>query len=244
MILIGTIVNRDRGMRDKFRDRMEAGQLLSEKLAHYASQPKVIVLGLPRGGVPVAFEVAKALHAPLDVFVVRKLGTPGRCELAMGAIATGGFRVLNEEVVRALDIPMETIEAVTEEEKRELKRRELAYRGCETEPKVHGETVILIDDGIATGSTVRAAVRALVAQDPARLVLAVPIVAASTYVELGRVVDEIVALMVPKRFYGVGEWYEDFSQTSDAEVTDLLERARSWRACENVEVAIERDGEK
>jgi putative phosphoribosyl transferase len=215
-------------MRDKFQDRMEAGRLLSEKLGHYASQSKVIVLGLPRGGVPVAFEVAKALHVALDVFVVRKLGTPGRCELAMGAIATGGVRVLNEEVVRALGIPMGTIEAVTEEEKQELKRRELAYRGSEAEPKVRGKTVILIDDGIATGSTVRAAVRTLVTQDLARLVLAVPIVAASTYGELRREVDEIVTLTMPKRFYGVGEWYEDFSQTSDAEVTDLLQRSRSW----------------
>jgi putative phosphoribosyl transferase len=215
-------------MREKFRDRMEAGQLLSEKLAHYTNQSNVMVLGLPRGGVPVAFEVAKALHAPLDVFVVRKLGTPGRCELAMGAIATGGVRVLNEEVVGTLGITMDTIEAVTEEEKQELKRRELAYRGSETKPKLCGKTVILVDDGIATGSTARAAVRALVAQDPARLVLAVPIVAASTYSELRREVDEMVALMIPKRFYGVGEWYEDFSQTGDAEVTDLLERARSW----------------
>jgi putative phosphoribosyl transferase len=213
-------------MRDRFQDRTGAGQLLAEKLAGYASESKVIVLGLPRGGVPVAFEVAKALHAPLDVFVVRKLGTPGRCELAMGAIATGGVRVLNEEVMRALNISMETIEAVTEREKQELKRRELAYRGSETEPQVRGATVILIDDGIATGSTARAAVRALVAQEPARLVLAVPIVAASTYCELGGEVDEIVALMMPKRFYGVGEWYEDFSQTSDAEVTDLLKRAK------------------
>jgi putative phosphoribosyl transferase len=218
-------------MRDRFRDRMEAGQLLSEKLAHYTNQSKVMVLGLPRGGVPVAFEVAKALHVPLDVFLVRKLGTPGRCELAMGAIATGGVRVLNEEVVRALGIPMETIEAVTEEEKQELKRRELAYRGSETEPRLCGKTVILVDDGIATGSTVRAAVRALVAKDLARLVLAVPIVAASTYNELREEVDEMVALMMPRRFYGVGEWYEDFSQTGDAEVTDLLERARSWTVC-------------
>jgi putative phosphoribosyl transferase len=213
-------------MRDKFQDRMGAGQLLAEKLAAYASQPEVIVLGLPRGGVPVAFEVAKALHAPLDVFVVRKLGTPGRCELAMGAIATGGVRVLNEEVVRALNISMETIEAATEKEKQELKRRELAYRGSETEPQVRGATVILIDDGIATGATARAAVRALVAQGPARLVLAVPIVAASTYSELRTEVDEIVVLIMPKRFYGVGEWYENFSQTSDAEVTDLLNRAK------------------
>jgi putative phosphoribosyl transferase len=218
-------------MREKFQDRMEAGRLLAEKLSRYASQAQVIVLGLPRGGVPVAFEVAKALHVPLDVFLVRKLGTPGRCELAMGAIATGGVRVLNEEVVKALGIPMETIEAVTEEEKQELKRRELAYRGSETEPQLCGKTVILVDDGIATGSTVRAAVRALVAQDPDRVVLAVPIVAASTYSELRTEVDEMVALMMPKRFYGVGEWYKDFSQTSDAEVTDLLERARSWTVC-------------
>jgi predicted phosphoribosyltransferase len=210
---------------------MEAGQLLSEKLAQYTNHSKVMVLGLPRGGVPVAFEVAKALHVPLDVFLVRKLGTPGRCELAMGAIATGGVRVLNEEVVKALGIPMETIEAVTEEEKQELKRRELAYRGSETEPRLCGKTVILVDDGIATGSTVRAAVRALIAQDLARLVLAVPIVAASTYNELRKEVDEMVALMMPRRFYGVGEWYEDFSQTGDAEVTDLLERARSWTVC-------------
>jgi putative phosphoribosyl transferase len=221
-------------MSERFQDRMEAGQLLSEKLAHYANQSKVIVLGLPRGGVPVAFEVAKALHVPLDVFVVRKLGTPGRCELAMGAIASGGVRVLNEEVVKTLGIPMETIEAVTEEEKRELKRREMAYRGSEAEPRVRGKTVILIDDGIATGSTVRAAVRALVAQDLVRLVLAVPIVAAPTYRELQSEVDEIVALMMPRRFYGVGEWYEDFSQTSDAEVTDLLERAKSWTVSANV----------
>ena len=218
-------------MRDKFQDRMEAGQLLSEQLARYANQSKVIVMGLPRGGVPVAFEVAKALHPPLDVFLVRKLGTPGRCELAMGAIATGGVRVLNEEVVRALGISLETIEAVTEKEKQELKRRELAYRGSKTESKVRGKTVILIDDGIATGSTVRAAVRALIAQDPAQLILAVPVVAAATYRDLRGEVDEIVALTMPKQFHGVGEWYEDFSQTSDAEVTDLLQRARSWMAC-------------
>ena len=168
-------------MRDIFRDRIEAGQLLAEKLMRYANQPNVIVLGLPRGGVPVAFEVAKALHAPLDVFVVRKLGTPGRRELAMGAIATGGVRVLNEEVVRGLGIPMEMIDAVTEEEKQELKRRELAYRGSYSEPEVRGKTVILIDDGIATGSTMRAAVRALNVQHPARLVVAVPTVAGATY---------------------------------------------------------------
>ena len=188
------------------------------------------MLGLPRGGVPVAFEVARALRAPLDVFVVRKLGTPGRCELAMGAIATGGVRVLNEEVVRGLGISMEMIDAATAEEKQELKRRELAYRGSCSEPEVRGKTVILIDDGIATGSTMRAAVRALNVQHPARLVVAVPTVAGATYAELRPEVDELVALTTPELFYGVGEWYKDFSQTSDAEVTHLLERARSWMA--------------
>ena len=154
-------------MREIFRNRIEAGQLLAEKLTCYANQPNVIVLGLPRGGVPVAFEVAKALRVPLDVFVVRKLGTPGRRELAMGAIATGGVRVLNEEVVGGLGIPMDVIDAVTAEEKQELKRRELAYRGSYSEPEVRGKTVILIDDGIATGSTVRAAGCVLNAQHPA-----------------------------------------------------------------------------
>ena len=231
-------------MRDIFQDRIEAGQLLAEKLVPYANQPDVIVLGLPRGGVPVAFEVAKALRAPLDVFVVRKLGTPGRRELAMGAIASGGVRVLNEEVVRGLGIPMEMVNAVTEEEQRELKRRELAYRGSYSEPEVRGKTVILIDDGIATGSTMRAAVRALAARHPARLIVAVPTVAGSTYSELRPEVDELVALMTPEQFDGVGKWYKDFSQTSDAEVTDLLERARWWTASPTIDVAVARGGEE
>src|SRR5208337_2656644 len=224
----------NRTMRDIFRNRIEAGKLLAEKLMCYANQPNVIVLGLPRGGVPVAFEVAKALRVPLDVFVVRKLGTPWQRELAMGAIATGGVRVLNEEVVQGLGIPMEVIDAVTAEEKQELKRRELAYRGSCSEPELRGKTVILIDDGVATGSTMRAAVRALNAQHPARLVVSVPTVAGSTYVELRQEVDNLVALMTPERFYGVGQWYEDFNQTSDAEVTDLLERAKSWRPAPKV----------
>ena len=220
-------------MRDIFRNRIEAGQLLAGKLMRYANQPNVIVLGLPRGGVPVAFEVAKALYAPLDVFVVRKLGAPGHRELAMGAIATGEVRVLDEEVVRGLGIPMEVIDAVTAEEERELKRRELAYRGSYSEPEVSGKTVVLIDDGIATGSTMRAAVRALNAQHPARLIVAVPTAAGSTYRELRPEVDELVALMTPEPFYAVGIWYQDFGQTSDAEVTDLLERARSYTASPN-----------
>jgi putative phosphoribosyl transferase len=202
------------------------------------------VLGLPRRGVPVAFEVAKAQRAPLDVFVVRKIGKPGRRELAMGAIATGGVRVLDEEVVGGLGIPIEMIDAVTEEEKQELKRRELAYRGSYSEPEVRGKTVILIDDGIATGSTARAAVSALKAQHPTRLIVAVPTVAGSTYSELRPEVDELVALLTQEPFYGVGEWYEDFSQTSDTEVSDLLERARSWTVSPNVEGVVGKGSEE
>jgi predicted phosphoribosyltransferase len=213
-----------------FRDRVEAGKLLADELAHLANQPNVIVLGLPRGGVPVAFEVAKLLHAPLDVFVVRKLGTPGQRELAMGAIASGGVRVLNEEVVRCLDIPKEVIDAVAEEEWQELRRRELAYRGSYSEPQVRGKTVILIDDGVATGSTMRAAIQALKAQKPAKLIVGVPTAATSTCHELRAEVDGFVALITPEPFYGVGQWYEDFGQTSDAEVTELLKRARTEAA--------------
>jgi putative phosphoribosyl transferase len=217
-------------MREIFQNRTEAGRLLAAKLMRYKDHRNLIVLGLPRGGVVAAFEVAKALRAPLDVFVVRKLGTPGRSELAMGAIATGGVRVLNEEVVEGFGIPMEVIDAVTAQEVQELKRRELAYRGSYSEPEVRGKTVILVDDGIATGSTMRAAVCALNAQRPASLIVAVPTAAGSTCRELRPEVDELVGLMTPELFSGVGEWYQDFSQTSDAEVKDLLERARSFAA--------------
>jgi predicted phosphoribosyltransferase len=212
--------------RETFRDRTEAGRLLARELMRYANQRDVIVLGLPRGGVPVAFEVAVTLHVPLDVFVVRKLGTPGHSELAMGAIATGGVRVLNEAVIEAASIPMRVIDAVAEEEGRELKRRELAYRGSYSEPEVRGKTVLLIDDGIATGSTMRAAIRAIASQEPARLIVAVPTAAGPTCRELRPMVDELVALMMPEIFYGVGQWYDDFRQTSDEEVTELLQRAR------------------
>jgi putative phosphoribosyl transferase len=217
-------------MKDLFRDRVEAGQLLADELTKYAQRKDVIVLGLPRGGVPVAFEVAKKLHAPLDVFVVRKLGVPGHRELAMGAIATGGIRVLNEEVVSGLGISQLTIDAVAAEEQRELARRELAYRGHHASSSIRGKTVILVDDGIATGSTLRAAVRALRQQQPARLVVAVPTAAPSSYAELKHQVDEMIALMTPADFYAVGQWYEDFGQTTDAEVTSLLERARQMKA--------------
>lgn len=204
---------------------MQAGQLLAGALSKYANRNDVIVLGLPRGGVPVAFEVAKALNAPLDVFVVRKLGVPGYRELAMGAIASGGVRVLNQNVVQCLRVRDDVIDAVTASEQQELQRRELAYRGYTASPEIRGKTVILIDDGIATGSTMRAAVRALRKQQPADVVVAVPTAAPSSHYELKREVDELVALMTPENFEAVGQWYEDFSQTTDDEVTQLLEKA-------------------
>jgi putative phosphoribosyl transferase len=212
-------------MRNLFRDRVEAGRLLARELTRYANRPDVLVLGLPRGGVPVAFEVAKALRAPLDVVVVRKLGVPGQPELAMGAIASGGARVLNESLVSSLRIPESAIAAAAEEEEEELRRRELAYRGHRGAPKVHGKTIILVDDGIATGSTMRAAIQALKRQHPARLVIAVPTAAASSCGEIEPQVDELVTLMAPEDFGAVGQWFEEFPQVSDAEVTDLLDRA-------------------
>ncbi|HXG12823.1 MAG TPA: phosphoribosyltransferase [Gemmataceae bacterium] len=208
-----------------FRDRSDAGRRLAAKLLHYADDPNVLVLALPRGGVPVAYEVARALHAPLDVFLVRKLGLPGHEELAMGAIASGGVRVLNDEVVRALNIPDEVIDVVAAEEQRELQRRERAYRDDRPPPDVRGRTVILVDDGLATGSTMRAAVAALRRREPARIVVAVPVAAAETCAEFQNVADEIVCVITPDPFYAVGLWYEDFSQTTDEEVHALLQKA-------------------
>jgi predicted phosphoribosyltransferase len=208
-----------------FRDRTDAGRQLTAKLAAYAGRPDVIVLALPRGGVPVAFEVARALGAPLDVFLVRKLGYPGREELAMGAIASGGVRVLNEEVVRRLLVPDDVIEAVAAEEEEELQRRERLYRGDRPPADVRGRTVILIDDGLATGSTMRAAVVALRQQRPARIVVAVPVGAPETCAEFQTEADDAVCARTPEPFYAVGMWYRDFSQTTDEEVRKLLERA-------------------
>ena len=208
-----------------FRDRTEAGQLLAERLTAYAGRPDVLVMALPRGGVPVAYEVARALGAPLDVFVVRKLGVPGHEELAMGAIASGGECVINDDVVEALRIPRHVIEAVSARELRELERRERAYRGDRPAPKVRGRTVILVDDGLATGATMRAAVHALRRLGPVRIVVAVPTAAPSTCEEFRHEADECVCNITPEPFHGVGLWYEDFSQTTDDEVRDLLERA-------------------
>jgi len=209
-----------------FRDRTEAGRALASRLLAYANQPDVLVLALPRGGVPVANEVAEALGAPLDVFLVRKLGVPGQEELAMGAIASGGMRVLNQEVIDALGIPGAVIDAVAADEHQELERRERAYRDDRPAPEVHGHTVILVDDGLATGSTMRAAVAALRQLQPERIVVAVPVAAPSTVEQLQMEVDELVCVATPEPFLAVGRWYDDFSQTRDDEIRLLLERAR------------------
>jgi putative phosphoribosyl transferase len=208
-----------------YRDRSEAGRYLATKLAGYAGRPDVLVLALPRGGVPVAYEVARALDAPLDVFLVRKLGVPGRKELAMGAIASGGVRFLNEDVVRMLRISPDVIDEVAATEQAELGRREREYRGDRPAPDVRGKTVILIDDGLATGASMRVAVAALRKRHPARLVVAVPIAAPSTCEEFRDKVDEVICARTPEPFYAVGIWYDDFSQTTDDEVRDLLRRA-------------------
>jgi predicted phosphoribosyltransferase len=208
-----------------FRNRSEAGRWLAERLKAYAHRHDVIVLALPRGGVPVGYELAWALEAPLDVFLVRKLGLPGQEELAMGAIASGGVRVLNDDVVGALGVPASVIDGVARREEQELRRREEAYRGSRPVPDLRGRVVILVDDGLATGSTMRAAVRAVKQMQPARVVVAVPVAAAPTRDEMAEEVDEIVCATPPEPFLAVGRWYEDFSQTSDDEVHDLLERA-------------------
>jgi putative phosphoribosyl transferase len=213
-----------------FRDRREAGRQLAKLLAAYANRPDVLVLGLPRGGVPVAYEVAKALHVPLDVFLVRKLGLPGHEELAMGAVASGGVPVINRELVEALRIPAQIINTVANRELQELERRERAYRGDRPLPDARGKTVILVDDGLATGSTMRAAADALRQQGPARLVVAVPAGSPETCDEFRDDVDEIVCAITPEPFYAVGLWYDDFSQTKDEEVRALVAAAQQQAA--------------
>src|ERR1700736_3888502 len=215
-----------------FHDRTEAGRLLAGKLAAYANRTDVIVLALPRGGVPVAYEVARALNAPLDVFVVRKLGVPGYEELAMGAVATGGVRVLNDRIVETLRIPDYIIETVTAQEQQELRRRERLYRGGRPPPQVRGRTVILVDDGLATGATMRAAIMALRQLQPARIVVAIPTGSPETCEELKAEVDEVVCAITPDPFLVVGHWYEDFSQTTDEEVRDLLARRQQPEAAQ------------
>jgi predicted phosphoribosyltransferase len=209
----------------RFRDRVEAGRSLAELLSGYAGRDDVIVLALPRGGVPVGYEVAKALGAPLDVLVVRKLGVPGHEEFAMGAIASGGLLVLDQDLVRRLGIGRAEIERTVAAELRELERREAAYRDGREPPQLEGKTVILVDDGLATGSTMRAAALAVRQAKPARIVVAVPVAAAQTCDEFRDVVDEIVCGLTPQPFQAVGLWYDDFSQTSDDEVRALLSEA-------------------
>ncbi|QSQ15999.1 phosphoribosyltransferase [Myxococcus landrumensis] len=208
----------------EFQDRFMAGRVLARYLSHHAHRPETQVLALPRGGVPVGYEVARALDAPLDVFVVRKLGAPGHEELAMGAIATGGTRVLNPEVLRELRISREQLDAVARREALELTRRESSYRSGRPPLEVQGRDVILVDDGLATGSTMRAAVGALHKQRPAHIIVAVPVAPAETCDEVKALADEVVCARTPEPFYAVGLWYRDFEQTSDAEVQELLER--------------------
>lgn len=208
-----------------FKDRTAAGQLLADKLRAYANCPDVLVLALPRGGVPVAKEVAKALNVTLDVFLVRKLGVPGQEELAMGAIASGGVRVLNDKVVQELKISEVALDQVAAIEQQELERRERLYRDERPFPVLHGRTVILVDDGLATGATMRAAIVALRQLQPARIVVSVPISSSETCREIGAMVDDIVCASTPRPFYSVGRWYDNFSQTTDEEVRDLLKNS-------------------
>jgi len=206
-----------------FSNRRDAGRKLAEKLSKYANKPDVTVLALPRGGVLVAYEVARALNAPLDIFVVRKIGLPGHEELAMGAIASGGARVINQDVVRRFNVPQGMIEAVVKRELQEVERRERAYRGDHPMCEVRDRTVILVDDGLATGASMHAAIKGLRVRHPARIVVAVPTAALETCEAFKHEVDEIICATTPEPFYGVGKWYEDFSQTSDEEVQALLE---------------------
>lgn len=209
-----------------FRDRADAGRRLARELSRYAKRPDVVVLGLPRGGIPVAYEVARALEAPLDVFVVRKLGLPGQEELAIGAIASGGVRVVNEDLLSRLRVPRRIVDEVAAGEERELARREREYRGPRGAVPVSGRIAILVDDGLATGASMRAAAMALRRLQPARIVAAVPVGAAETCAEFGSLADEVVCAETPEPFWAVGSWYDDFSQTSDEQVSSLLQRAR------------------
>jgi putative phosphoribosyl transferase len=208
-----------------FANRFEAGRILASKLGEFSGRSGVVVLALPRGGVPVGYEVAQALQAPLDVFVVRKLGTPGQEELAMGALAPGGITVLNHEVIQALGIPQQTIDAVVAREERELERREREYRDGRPAANIRGKITILVDDGLATGSSMRVAAKALRKEAAAQIVVAVPVASPSTCAEFETEVDKVVCATTPEPFWAVGQWYRDFSQTTDEEVRELLARA-------------------
>jgi predicted phosphoribosyltransferase len=210
-----------------FDNRIDAGRKLAEALTDYQEDPNVIVLALPRGGVPVAHQVAESLDAPMDIFLVRKLGLPGHEELAMGAIASGDVCVLNESVIAQLDNPDEVIDEVIEKERKELERREQAFRGDRPAPELEGRTVILVDDGLATGASMRAAVSGLRARNPQKIVVAVPTASPETCEQFENEVDEVVCAVTPQPFFGIGYWYDDFSQTTDEEVRQILEKARN-----------------
>lgn len=211
-------------MQSRFRDRREAGRVLAAKLARYHHRSDALVLALPRGGVPVGYEVARALDAPLEVFLARKLGLPSQPEVAIGAVASGGLLVLNHSIIRALGIPAEALGPVIARERLELERRERAYRSSRPPPSLRGRCVILVDDGLATGATMFATVQALRKQKPARVVVAVPIAPPDVCEELHTVADDVVCALTPEPFVAVGEWYEDFSETTDEEVQELLAR--------------------
>lgn len=210
-----------------FKNRLEAGRLLAGALKPYAGCPDVLILALPRGGVPVAFEAAQALSLPLDLMMVRKLGMPGQEELAMGAVATGGIKVLNQALIQNLNISETVIDSVVDKEREELERRERVYRGKRPAPEINNRRIILIDDGLATGATMRAAVSALQQQKPASIIVAIPVAPPDTVEKLRKEADEVICLATPESFFAIGTWYEDFSQTSDEEVGDLL--ARAWQ---------------
>jgi putative phosphoribosyl transferase len=211
-------------------NRIEAGRLLADALQFYAGGSDVLILALPRGGVPVAFEVARKLNVPLDLMLVRKLGVPGQRELAMGALASGGSKVMNQELVESLRLSEATLQAVINEEEQELERRERAYRGNRPPPDVQDRRVILVDDGLATGATMRVAIAALRQQQPARIIVAIPVAPSSTVEKLRQEADEVFCLATPEPFFAISRWYVDFSQTSDEEVRDLLDQA--WHESE------------
>jgi putative phosphoribosyl transferase len=210
----------------QFRDRCEAGRLLAEKLKRFREREDVVVLALPRGGVPIGFEIAMALHVPLEVFIVRKLGVPGHEELAMGAIASGNTSFINEHITKALQIPAQTIERVIQREAQELARREARYRDPHRPFNLTNKTVMLVDDGLATGATMHAAVNGVKTHEPEAVIVAVPVAALDTYRKFEQEVDDFIAVAIPQDFASVGQWYRDFTQTTDEEVAELLERAR------------------